>query len=589
MGDTKTEKKKTSRWSRIKSAPKNWSVATWSTIALVVLLVGGVTLCWTMFQYHQESVPWKHYMTWPRFLLVVGLLIAIPIVFHKGIRLWLQGDVSRFPELEKAWKAGVQALREAGIALDETPIFLIVGSNGEAQERAIMNMSATPATVNGVPKGPSPLHWYASPEAIYLFCSDASWLSALNRLRLTREEEAIESMTDAISSVKLVASDVDVAPIPSPGSAPPPQPVATTPLITVPPIAPGPAAPRGPVLPAVRRPSAPAAKTEIRGTMMLDDFVGGFGGGAANDFEPAAPSGQVTGTILLDEPEPQESYAPTPTATVDTYAFVQTAVDRRPVVVAPRDSSQRLQRLQALCQRLRLARQPLCAVNGVLALLPFEIIHATADETEELERAVKSDLGVVQNELQLRAPVTALVVGLEKESGFRELVRRVGREKSATQRFGGRFDVRSDSSKEALRSFSAHVCGAFEDWAYTLFRAKGSLSRPGNAKLYSLLCKVRCILKSKLGRVLGNGIGFDSRREERDEPHLFSGCYFASTGRTQDRQAFARGVLEKLLSEQEQIEWTHRAIRQQRRCQQFLIAGIVLDAILIGTLLAAMF
>ena len=79
--------------------------------------------------------------------------------------------------------------------------------------------------------------------------------------------------------------------------------------------------------------------------------------------------------------------------------------------------------------------------------------------------------------------MTALIVGMERERGFRELVRRVGRTRARSQRFGRRFDVRCLASARELSAFCAHVCGAFEDWVYTLFRDEGSLTRPGNIRL----------------------------------------------------------------------------------------------------------
>ncbi|MCA9262467.1 MAG: hypothetical protein KDA60_01415 [Planctomycetales bacterium] len=537
------------------SAPKRWTASTWATVLFAMFLVCSVIGCWIAFRMQQTYVPWRHYMTWPRLLSIFGLLAALPYVFHWGLRLWLQGEASRFPDVDQAWHAGLHALHEAGISLDETPLYVVTGSNSEMQERTIMNAHASPLSVVGVPKGPAPLHWYGNTESVYLFCSDTCWLSALNRLRLVREEEAAELALDAPGPA------IPAGPMPAPtlsrvASAPRPNPAPTK--------------------------LAPAPAGEIRGTMMLDQFVAEDAGPTLGGSANGNLAGAGRGTIMLTDPHTDvedqtevETYVESPQPIVS---------DRQPVVLPTRDSAVRLQRLQAVCQRLKNVRRPLCPVNGILTLLPFELIHATADETEEIERALQNDLGLIQTELQLRAPVTALVVGLEKEAGFRELVRRVGRDKSATQRFGGRFDYRASAVQENLKSFSAHVCGAFEDWAYTLFRSKDALSRPGNTRLYGLLCKVRCILKHKLGRILTNGMGFDPQRSSHDEPHLFSGCYFAATGRSQDRQAFVRGVLEKLQSEQEQIEWTDAAWAQERRCRKLFLAGIAVDVALVLTL-----
>lgn len=567
-------------WTRIVAIPKTWSVPVWATIGLATFLIGCLIACWGWFQHRHQYVPWYHYLTWDRLLVVVTLLVAAPYLFYHGLRLWLLGEASRFPELEKAWQAGMHALSEAGITLDSTPVFLCLGSNDELQERAIMNSNATPLSVVGVPKGPAPIHWYGNSEAVYLFCTDASWLSALNRLRREREDEAAES---GASESQLPLAGLGIAgdrgselaaakPLASPqngngngSSMRAAENGGNGASLRL-------ASPQSPVA------SQPAGT--YRGTMMLDQFVSEASPGRAIAV-PASSGGSVRGTLMLEESDTNIAVQEEPDSLPAPEATLH---QRQPVLVAARDVTIRLRRLQAACQYLRNARRPLCPINGILALLPFELIHATAEEMEELERAVRNDLDVVRDELSLRAPVTTLVVGLEKESGFRELVRRVGREKSATQRFGGRFDTRAVAAADHLRSFSSHVCGAFEDWAYTLFRAKGALSRPGNTRLYSLLCKVRCVLKHKLGRLLANGIGFDARQTNAGEPHLFSGCYFAATGRSADRQAFTRGVLEKLVAEQEQIEWTDQAVALDRRCRQLYYLGIILDVALLSLL-----
>jgi hypothetical protein len=182
--------------------------------------------------------------------------------------------------------------------------------------------------------------------------------------------------------------------------------------------------------------------------------------------------------------------------------------------------------------------------------------------------------------LELRCPVTALVVGMEEEPGFRELVRRVGRDRAAVQRFGQRYDVRSVATPEEMNSLCAHVCGAFEDWVYTLFREQGALSRPGNTQLYALLCKVRLTIKHRLATILAGAFGSEAH-QAADSPVLFSGCYFAAIGPTEDRQAFAKGVFNKLLEEQEQIEWTPRAMRHNRRYLRAAYLGFAIDAALL--------
>ena len=67
------------------------------------------------------------------------------------------------------------------------------------------------------------------------------------------------------------------------------------------------------------------------------------------------------------------------------------------------------------------------------------------------------------------------------------------------------FNVWNPPTAESVDAFSAHACGTFEDWVYSLFREPDGLSKPGNAKLYSLLCKIRSQLRSRLRNILLHG------------------------------------------------------------------------------------
>jgi type VI protein secretion system component VasK len=338
-------------------------------------------------------------------------------------------------------------------------------------------------------------------------------------------------------------------------------------------IVPVPRGAAGPVLPSDDNPAAaPASAAAVPNA-------------SAGDAE-AAPQQQLKGAArYLGTLMPGQLTAPNPNAgppipSPITGARSSSAAGMR---IASRltshESSQQLQRLEHLCGLLRRQRHPVCPVNGMLVLLPFEMLKAADQDVAELERAVAADLGTIYRELQLRCPVTAVVVGMDQEKGFRELIRRIGRDDIARQRFGQRFDVRTPATSEELRKFTTHVCGTFEDWVYTMFRDEQALAHPGNTSLYAMLCKVRRTLKNRLGSVLGNGFGHD---RQSDNVHvLFSGCYFAATGPKADRQAFVNGLLSKLYDEQEEIEWTEDALREDERRGWFIRVGWTLCGVVL--------
>src|SRR5690606_18781054 len=105
-----------------------------------------------------------------------------------ALRLWLEGELSTFPDIDFAWQAGLNALAEHGISIGSTPLFLLIGSSDERQQRAIIDATGRTLSVTGVSEGPAALRWYADPDGIYLFASDASWLSALERAFLERKQ-----------------------------------------------------------------------------------------------------------------------------------------------------------------------------------------------------------------------------------------------------------------------------------------------------------------------------------------------------------------------------------------------------------------
>lgn len=532
--------------------------AAW-VVALVQFAI--VIAAWTVFLLDPNSVPWRHALTWSRILLVLGLLVIIPLVVHRALRLWLEGDPLLFPDIDYAWQAGLEALAQNGLAIDAIPVFVVLGSVSEQQERALVQAAGLDLRVRGVPEGPAPLRWFANPDAIYLFLSESSWVSGLaaasekGQARLAAPAQAESSEAALVYARGEAATPVD-------------DDNAGRGTMLLDPYLAAQAAGGS-----AQRSSGPGRVTERLPALGGLPPVGGGGAEAAN-----------RGTMML-QPGALTAAAPAAAAAGSRASGIRSALgDAQPALLSPQDAADQVQRLQYVAQLLRRARQPLCAINGGLVLLPFSLISGSARGVDELGRAVHGDRLMLARTLGLRAPLTALVVGLEAERGFRELVRRVGRDRAQLQRFGRGFDLRSQAGAEELNNLSEHLAGTFEDWIYTLFRERDALSRPGNTRLYSLLCKVRSNLKDRLGSVLVQGFAHDPVLDPHDDPALFSGCYFAATGESEDRQAFVKAVFDKLLAEQEQVEWTQRALGIERRYLSLGLAGGAVDILLAASL-----
>ena len=219
----------------------------------------------------------------------------------------------------------------------------------------------------------------------------------------------------------------------------------------------------------------------------------------------------------------------------------------------------------------------------MLTLLPFGLIHRGPREGIEIQRALKRDLATILRVGKVRCPVTALVIGLEEEAGFRDWCGAWGvtaRRRSVLAR-ASRSAIRPSRAAEAV---CAHACGAFEDWVYALFRKKDALSKPGNVKLYSLLCTIRRNVQLRLGNILVAAFGSDPEQDPAGESLLFSGCYFAAAGETDDRQAFVKGVFDKLPDEQAELQWTEAGKREDAKYQGLARLLSALDFLVLASL-----
>lgn len=257
-------------------------------------------------------------------------------------------------------------------------------------------------------------------------------------------------------------------------------------------------------------------------------------------------------------------------------------VDKRTYIsLSSKDWKEMSQQLEHVCGLIHRSRRPICPINGALTLLPYPLLRREIAEKNLVERAVESDLTTVHERLQIRCPVTALVVGMEEEPGFFELVRRMGRDKAAG-RLGQRFSIGNPPTGDRLKAVSTHACGLFEDWVYKLFREKQESTQVGNRKLFSLLCGVRHHVQSRLASVLGRGYAVNPSNDAQATNALFfSGCYFAAAGKTEDRQAFIQGVFRKLADEQDELEWTDEAVRRDDRYRTLSSVVWAVDAALV--------
>ncbi|MFT5522281.1 MAG: hypothetical protein ACI9G1_001555 [Pirellulaceae bacterium] len=478
-------------------------VAIMAFILLLILVIAG----FIHFQYQPDIADTWHWVKLQLWILCAATIV-IPVTSYFLVKLLMEGEKSRFPDIDHAWNTGIEAMAHHGINLSNTPIFLVLGSPTHDYAWSIMSATRIGMNVRGQPDGPARLHWYANENSIFLFLTECSCIS-----RLTHNADHGEIGGPAATPV-------------APNSAP-------------------------------------------TGTI-----VAGQGG-----FEPASEN--ITGTITADsgrtapQPVPQ---APASSAAMGTLQLPgnQSVTDFVPAsgaappanaanaAVSTPEANTLTARLEYVCNLLNKERQPVCPINGVLTLLPF---HLIANSATQLQTMIQRDLGTLRNSLKLRCANTALVTHMDNEEGFQELVRRVGMQRSKDQRFGKGHQTWGDPTDEQLAAIAQHAGGSFEDWTYMLFQEQDGLNKKYNSRLFSLLCKIRGGFIDSLEDVLVEGFGynFDRNPQLAKQQFLFSGCYFGATGKTDDRQAFVRSVIQKVMEQENELEWTELALKDDDR------------------------
>jgi len=102
---------------------------------------------------------------------------------------------SEYPDIDHAWKEAIEALDRAGILLDNTPLFLVLGGCSSGEE-ALFQSAAIKAQVKQVPRDQvQPLHVTANTDGIWVTCVGASVLG--------QQLLALEQGTDGGSEVSL--------------------------------------------------------------------------------------------------------------------------------------------------------------------------------------------------------------------------------------------------------------------------------------------------------------------------------------------------------------------------------------------------
>ncbi len=96
------------------------------------------------------------------------------------LNLEIEPPTSEFPDIDRAWAEATAALDKAGIKLDQTPLFLVLGWTIGSEETLFQAAGLKPL-VREIPRGQSqPLHVTANHEGVWVTCPGTSLLGRLD-------------------------------------------------------------------------------------------------------------------------------------------------------------------------------------------------------------------------------------------------------------------------------------------------------------------------------------------------------------------------------------------------------------------------
>lgn len=210
-------------------------------------------------------------------------------------------------------------------------------------------------------------------------------------------------------------------------------------------------------------------------------------------------------------------------------------------------------RIAYFVKRLRDERYPVCPINGVLLVLPYQ--WTTSPGLSQMADCAKVDMASLQTSLGTKALCMTVFDGIEESPEFAEYVQRLDKNQ-VERRCGCGFPALTNLNVADIDRAHHWIIEYFERQIFELFQKK--LGDPGNGKMFRLLDILRKS-KANFGRLLHHAFPDDV-----PEPFYFGGVYFASLAQIgKVHRPFLDGVLAKLLKEHDDvIGWNDQAITE---------------------------
>lgn len=431
-------------------------------------------------------------------------------------------------DIDQAWQEAADAVRQAGIDLARTPLYLLVGQpQGTVNDliRAAGVSLVTPP-VPAAEKAP-PLQVFANRDAVYVSCAHVSLLG--------RQAQLFAS-APTIGSPKAINESI-----------------------------------------IGNRDNELTADADVE----LDDIPYDYSsqseaGGTATAVARRAQSVTHAGLSLVEEQVAALVADYDAVAEVDFDREFQPAADLDPLTKDlaaallhdPEEAEKITARLEHLCYLIREERHPHVPVHGIATLLPAAAADCEA-ASHHVGELARRDLEAIHRVMETHCPHVALVCDLEQTPGGDSLLTRFPAEQRQ-RRLGVRLPEPTDNDLhtlgETLDQRMHWLCESLlTPLAYRLIeaapeQAKDRETLRGNLGLYRFLFRMR----SRCER-LAITLRRMSALEHRETGSL-AGCYLVASGSDSTREhGFAEAVFAQLPQLTSTLAWSESALAADRR------------------------
>ncbi len=129
----------------------------------------------------RSTVPWVGRFWLPLLALCLYIMLWLGWWLYRLLSLDVEPPGSEFPDIDRAWGQAMDALKRAEIALDLTPLFVILGWPSSSEDD-FFRAAGIKGAVQQVPGDPdAPLHITANRDGVWLTCRGASLLGQYGR------------------------------------------------------------------------------------------------------------------------------------------------------------------------------------------------------------------------------------------------------------------------------------------------------------------------------------------------------------------------------------------------------------------------